>query len=92
MNRALFLVMSDFDKFKMQIRNLGGVWADPNHVYFTQFRDGYSASYRPDWPGHTSEDMSISYNWVNDTWRRSDSKEYNRQYDYPFYQEGNADA
>ena len=70
-----------FDGFKREVRAMGGVWADSVHVFFTQFRDGYGASYRPYWPERTPEDQAISYNWLNDRWRCLSPEEYNREYD-----------
>lgn len=50
--------MTNFKKFKNDIKNIGGVW-NTDDVYFSQMRDGYSASYQPKYPDGCTEDMII---------------------------------
>ena len=56
-----------FHSFKQMVRERGGVWYSRD-VYFTQFRDGWSAAYMPDYPLRSSEDQAISYNWLSKAW------------------------
>ena len=50
--------MSKFKDFQNEIKEINNVWNSEN-VFFTQMRDGYSASYRPKYPGYCNEDMII---------------------------------
>lgn len=50
--------MSDFKQFKQAIRAKGGIWASDD-VYFSSFRDGYSAGYLPNYPQKSDRDESI---------------------------------
>ena len=68
-----------FRGFKEMVKSKGGVW-NSDDVYFTQFRDGWSASYIPKYPEYSSEDQAISYNWFSRLWKYTGSKEYNEQY------------
>ena len=71
--------MNSFAIFKKNVREKGGIWAS-NDVYFTQYRDGYSASYIPRWPEHSPEDCSISYNWITDKWTYRTPEIYDAEY------------
>jgi hypothetical protein len=59
-----------FRSFKRAIRSLGDVWADWNHVYFSQCRDLYSAAYLPCYPDKSPEDSTITYHWLKETWSK----------------------
>lgn len=50
--------MSDFKQFRTMIKSIGGVW-NGDDVYFSQMRDGYSASYKPNYPKYYTKDMII---------------------------------
>lgn len=50
--------MSDFKQFRTMIKSIGGVW-NGDDVYFSQMRDGYSASYKPNYPKYCTKDMII---------------------------------
>ena len=50
--------MSKFKDFQNEIKEINNIWNSEN-VFFTQMRDGYSASYRPKYPGYCNEDMII---------------------------------
>lgn len=67
-----------FRSFKRAIRSLGDVWADWNHVYFSQCRDLYSAAYLPCYPDKSPEDSTITYHWLKETWskRRSSRRRH----------------
>ena len=41
--------MSKFKDFQNEIKEINNVWNSEN-VFFTQMRDGYSASYTPKYP------------------------------------------
>ena len=71
--------MKGFATFKESVREKGGIWAS-NNVYFTQYRDGYSASYIPHWPEHSPEDCAISYNWITDKWTYRTPEIYDAEY------------
>lgn len=73
------MIHSDMWYFKQNIREKGGIWAS-DHVYFSQFRDGFSASYRPNFPEHSPEDCSITYNWVKDEWHYFTPDIYDAEY------------
>lgn len=68
-----------FRNFKESVREKGGIWASDD-VYFTQFRDGYSASYKPHCPEHSAEDCAISYNWLTDKWSYMTPEIYDKEY------------
>lgn len=51
--------MTDFKKFKNDILSLPGVWKNENDVFFTQYRDCFEASYRPNYPNGSAKDASI---------------------------------
>ena len=68
-----------FGDFKSAVRRKGGIWASDD-VYFTQYRDGYSASYKPEWPEHSKADCAWAYNWLKDEWRFEDPKSYDEKY------------
>ena len=58
-NEDLESAKARFDKdFQNKIKEINSVW-NSEHVFFTQMRDGYSASYRPKYPGYCNEDMII---------------------------------
>lgn len=69
----------NFHDFKNRVRAKGGIWAS-DAVYFSQFRDGYSASYKPSFPEHSPEDRAISYNRVTETWREIVPEQYDTEY------------
>lgn len=71
--------ISEFSIFKNSIREKGGIWASDD-VYFTQYRDGYSASYKPYFPEHSVEDCAISYNWLTDEWTYMTPEIYDAAY------------
>lgn len=48
----------DFKQFISDIRKIDGVW-ESDDVYFSQMRDGYSASYKPNYPDNCINDMII---------------------------------
>lgn len=50
--------MSNFKQFQNNIKNIGNVW-NGNDVYFTQMIDGYSATYKPNYPECCIKDMII---------------------------------
>lgn len=50
--------MSKFKDFQNKIKEIGNVW-NSEHVFFTQMRDGYSASYKPKYPESCNTDMII---------------------------------
>ena len=50
--------MSKFKDFQNEIKEINNVWNSEN-VFFTQMRDGYSASYRPKYPEYCNKDMII---------------------------------
>lgn len=68
-----------FGEFKSAVRRKGGIWASDD-VHFTQFRDGYSASYKPEYPEHSKKDCAWAYNWQKDTWRFEDPVSYDAKY------------
>lgn len=47
--------MSRFKNFQDNVKNIGGVWSGDD-VYFSQMRDGYSASYKPKYPDSCIEE------------------------------------
>lgn len=65
--------------FKEIIHNKGGIWASDD-VYFTQFMDGYGATYKPNFPNHTKDDCAISYNWIKDMWNYIPPEMYDKMY------------
>lgn len=57
--------MGNFKDFKSSVKKKGGIWASDD-VYFSQFRDGYSAAYKPNYPQDSAEDQVIySYGLVS---------------------------
>lgn len=50
--------MTNFKIFKELVRKRGGIWASDD-VYFSQFRDGYSAAYKPSYPDKDERDQKI---------------------------------
>lgn len=68
--------MTDFQWFKKVVKSKGGIW-NTKDVCFAQFRDGYSASYLPNYPDHSPEDQALSYNWRSSQWRYISPEEYN---------------
>lgn len=50
--------MSDFKQFQNNIKSIGNVW-NGNDVYFSQMKDGYSATYKPNYPDGCTKDMII---------------------------------
>lgn len=50
--------MTYFKVFQNDIKNIGGVWGG-NDIYFSQMKDGYSATYKPKYPDSCIEDMVI---------------------------------
>ena len=50
--------MSKFKDFQNKIKEINNVW-NGEHVFFTQMRDGYSASYKPKYPESCNDDMII---------------------------------
>ena len=73
------MIYSDMQNFQRNIREKGGIWASDD-VYFTQFRDGFSASYRPCFPERSPEDCSISYDWIKDEWTYITPEIYDAEY------------
>jgi len=74
--------ISSFSGFKDFIRNVrekGGIWASED-VYFAQFRDGFSASYRPEFPERSAEDCAINYSWIKDEWTYVTPEMYDAEY------------
>ena len=71
---------SNFKCFKSDVRRKGGIWASDD-VYFSQFRDGYSAVYKPNYPERSPDDCSISYNWQEDRWTYRTPEQFNAEYD-----------
>lgn len=67
------------DDFKNVVRAMGGIWSG-NDVHFTQYRDGFSASYKPDFPEHSQDDCAVSYNCLEDKWNYLSPEEYDAQY------------
>ena len=51
--------MSNFKMFQQNIKALGGIWQSED-VYFSQFRDGYSAAYKPNYPKKSINDKLIN--------------------------------
>lgn len=76
---AWFDIHSDFHNFKNNVREKGGIWASDD-VYFSQFRDGFSATYKPKYPEHSPDDCSISYNWQEDKWTYRTPEQYDTEY------------
>lgn len=72
-------IHSDFENFKKNVREKGGIWAS-NDVHFTEFADGFAASYKPDFPEHSKEDCAISYNYVKDEWNYKTPEQYDAEY------------
>lgn len=70
---------TSFRQFQANIREKGGIWAGDD-VYFSQYRDGFSASYKPNFPNHSSEDCAISYDWFKDEWTYMTSEIYDAEY------------
>lgn len=68
-----------FYTFKKSIREKGGIWQSDD-VHFTQFRDGYSALYNPNYPEHSELDCAISYNWITDKWTYRTPEVYDAEY------------
>lgn len=56
-----------FRDFKDSVRRQGGIWASED-VYFSQFRDGYSAAYQPEYPERSERDCTIGFNWLKNAW------------------------
>lgn len=50
--------MTEFKSFIKAVREIGGKWASDD-VYFFQMRDGYSATYKPEYPSSSNLDMRI---------------------------------
>lgn len=50
--------MSKFKNFQIGVKEISKTWNSEN-VFFTQMRDGYSASYRPKYPEYCNDDMII---------------------------------
>lgn len=73
------MVIIGFCDFKNCVLEKGGIWASCD-VYFTQFRDGYSASYKPNYPEHSKEDCAIFYNWLTGKWSYMPPDIYDRKY------------
>lgn len=72
--------MKNFTDFKNAVRNKGGVW-NKEAVFFTQFRDGYSAVYKPSYPNPSKDDCAISYNWVKKQWREIPPEQFHELYE-----------
>lgn len=70
----------DFGWFKKTVRSNGGIWAS-EHVRFTQFRDGYGATYRPSGCEHTTEDQAMTYNTDTGAWRNIPPHEYHERWE-----------
>lgn len=68
-----------YKEFKAEVLAKGGIWASDD-VYFSQYRDGYSASYQPNYPEHSKEDCAFAYNWLKNEWRFEDPKSYDAKY------------
>ena len=68
-----------FDNFKGLVKLLGGVWGSYD-VHFTQFEDGYGATYAPDWPMHSKEDRAITFNKTDGQFAWVTAEEYDKRY------------
>ena len=69
-----------YSEFKQNVLSRGGIWTTDD-VYFTQFRDGYGASYQPSFPNRDVSDCAVSYNWLKDKWTERSPEEYGEEYD-----------
>lgn len=50
--------MGKFKDFQIRVKEISKTWNSEN-VFFTQMRDGYSASYKPEYPEACNDDMII---------------------------------
>ena len=71
--------LTSFRQFQANIREKGGIWAGED-VYFSQYRDGFGASYQPNFPYHSPEDCAISYSWLKDEWTYLTPEIYDAEY------------
>ena len=67
------MAYSGFSQFKSAVRDRGGVWASSD-VYFSQFRDSYTAAYLPAYPKSSTEDTSIDFCHIDNQWTLRNAK------------------
>ena len=71
--------MLDYLCFKETVRSKGGIWSSA-FVWFTEFKSGYCAAYRPKGIEFSKDDCALLYRRSMASWEFLDSKEYHRSF------------